>query len=108
MKCERVIRYMQRVAIGIPGDIRLFPLEESAWDAQIIITESLGNDPPGGGIEGIREGVVVGTALIQAGSAPTDTKCPWGGEIKTVPGIAAAAVVDTKLPWGGEIKTAKI
>ncbi len=40
-ECERVIRYMQRVAKGIPGDIRLFPMEESTWDAQIIITECL-------------------------------------------------------------------
>ena len=32
---------MQRVAKGIPGDIRLFPMEESTWDAQVIITECL-------------------------------------------------------------------
>lgn len=42
-ECERVIRYMQRVAHGIPGDIRLFPMEESTWNAQIIITECLQN-----------------------------------------------------------------
>jgi len=40
-ECERVIRYMQRVAKGIPGDIRLFPMEESTWDAQVVITECL-------------------------------------------------------------------
>ena len=38
-ECERIIRYMQRVAKGIPGDIRLLPMEESTWDAQITITE---------------------------------------------------------------------
>ncbi|MGD1087096.1 MAG: CRISPR-associated endonuclease Cas2 [Verrucomicrobiota bacterium] len=38
-ECERVIRYMQRVATGIPGDIRLFPMENSTWEAQVIITE---------------------------------------------------------------------
>jgi CRISPR-associated endonuclease Cas2 len=38
-ECERVIRYMQRVAKGIPGDVRLLPMEESTWAAQIIITE---------------------------------------------------------------------
>lgn len=36
-ECERVIRQMKRVALGIPGDIRLLPMEESVWDAQIII-----------------------------------------------------------------------
>jgi CRISPR-associated endonuclease Cas2 len=38
-ECERVIRYMRRVASGIVGDVRLFPLEESTWDAQIVISE---------------------------------------------------------------------
>ena len=38
-ECERVIRYMQRVAKGIPGDVGLLPMEESTWAAQIIITE---------------------------------------------------------------------
>lgn len=42
-ECERVIRYMQRVADGIPGDIRLLPMDESTWDAQIIITAGLEN-----------------------------------------------------------------
>ena len=36
---EKVIRYMRRVALGIEGDIRLLPLEETAWNAQIIISE---------------------------------------------------------------------
>lgn len=40
-ECERVIRYMERVARGIPGDIRLFPMEESTWDAQVVITECI-------------------------------------------------------------------
>ena len=39
-ECERVIRYMQRVAKGIPGDIRLLPMEETTWAAQIIISEA--------------------------------------------------------------------
>lgn len=38
-ECERVIRYMRRVAKDIVGDVRLFPLEESTWDAQIVISE---------------------------------------------------------------------
>lgn len=42
-ECERAIRYMRRVAKGIPGDIRLFPMEESTWDQQIIITELVEN-----------------------------------------------------------------
>jgi len=42
-ECERVIRYMKRAATGITGDIRLFPLEESTWDAQIVISELLEN-----------------------------------------------------------------
>jgi CRISPR-associated endonuclease Cas2 len=40
-ECERVIRYMRRVAHGIPGDIRLFPMEKNVWDAQIIITQTM-------------------------------------------------------------------
>ncbi len=38
-ECERVIRYMRRVAAQIPGDIRLLPMERSVWDSQIIISE---------------------------------------------------------------------
>jgi CRISPR-associated endonuclease Cas2 len=37
-ECERVIRYMQRVSDGIPGDIRLIPMEKTTWDAQIILS----------------------------------------------------------------------
>lgn len=40
-ECERVIRYMRRVAAGIPGDIRLLPMEKATWEAQIIISELL-------------------------------------------------------------------
>jgi CRISPR-associated endonuclease Cas2 len=40
-ECERVIRYMRRVAHGIPGDIRLFPMEKTVWDAQIVITQAI-------------------------------------------------------------------
>lgn len=38
-ECERIIRQMKRAAHGIPGDIRLLPMEEAVWDAQIILTE---------------------------------------------------------------------
>lgn len=38
-ECDRVVRYMRRVADGIPGDIRLLPLEKSVWEAQIIISQ---------------------------------------------------------------------
>jgi CRISPR-associated endonuclease Cas2 len=37
-ECERVIRYMRRVSDGIPGDIRIFPMERSAWEAQILLS----------------------------------------------------------------------
>ena len=39
-ECDRIIRYMRRVADGIKGDIRLFPMERSTWDAQILISEA--------------------------------------------------------------------
>jgi CRISPR-associated endonuclease Cas2 len=38
-ECERVIRHMRRVVQGIPGDIRLLPMEESVWAAQIVLSE---------------------------------------------------------------------
>ena len=38
-ECDRVIRFMKRVASGIPGDIRLFPMDEGVWERQIIISE---------------------------------------------------------------------
>lgn len=35
---DRVIRYMRRVAAQIPnGDIRLFPMENSIWEQQVIL-----------------------------------------------------------------------
>lgn len=35
---DRVIRYMRRVAAQIPdGDIRLFPMENSVWEQQVIL-----------------------------------------------------------------------
>ena len=37
-ECEKVIRYMKRVATGIPGDIRLIPFERAAWESQIVIS----------------------------------------------------------------------
>ena len=46
-ECDRVIRYMRRVATGIPGDIRLIPLDRAAWDAQIVVTgESVESKAP--------------------------------------------------------------
>ena len=42
-ECERIIRYMRRVAGNIQGDIRLFPMEENVWDSQIVISEILEN-----------------------------------------------------------------
>lgn len=42
-ECERVIRFMRRISADIPGDIRLFPMEESTWNAQIILSECLEN-----------------------------------------------------------------
>ena len=40
-ECERVIRYMRRVAAEIPGDIRLFPMEKAVWEAQILLATLL-------------------------------------------------------------------
>jgi CRISPR-associated endonuclease Cas2 len=40
-ECERVIRHMKRMVADIEGDIRLFPMEERVWDAQIIMSEYL-------------------------------------------------------------------
>ena len=40
-ECDRVIRYMRRVALDIPGDIRLLPMEKSVWEAQIVISQIL-------------------------------------------------------------------
>lgn len=37
-ECQRVIRYMRRVSQGIEGDIRIFPMERSAWEAQILLS----------------------------------------------------------------------
>ena len=38
-ECDRVVRFMRRVADGIPGDIRLLPMEKNVWQAQIIISQ---------------------------------------------------------------------
>jgi len=40
-ECDRVIRHMKRMSASIEGDIRLFPMEERVWDAQIIMSEYL-------------------------------------------------------------------
>ena len=37
-ECQRIIRYMRRVSQGIEGDIRIFPMERSAWEAQILLS----------------------------------------------------------------------
>ena len=39
-ECERVIRFMKRVAADLKGDIRLFPMERTTWDAQILISNT--------------------------------------------------------------------
>ena len=44
-ECERIIRYMRRVAAGIEGDIRLFPMERATWDAQIVMSETIAQSP---------------------------------------------------------------
>ena len=39
-ECERIIRFMRRVAADLKGDIRLFPMERTTWDAQILISNT--------------------------------------------------------------------
>ena len=39
-ECDRIIRFMKRVAAEMKGDIRLFPMERSTWDAQILISNT--------------------------------------------------------------------
>ena len=36
-ECDRVIRYMKRVAQQVDGDVRLFPMEKAVWDAQLLL-----------------------------------------------------------------------
>ena len=44
---DRVIRYMRRVEQLVPdGDIRLFPMENSVWDQQIILLGEDTTPPP--------------------------------------------------------------
>jgi len=47
-ECQRIIRYMKRVSYGIDGDIRIFPMEKSAWDSQILLSgvESSSTEKP--------------------------------------------------------------
>jgi len=40
-ECERVVRHMRRVSRGMPGDIRLLPMDETTWNAQIVLSEVL-------------------------------------------------------------------
>lgn len=40
-ECERVIRHMRRLAGYVAGDVRLFPMDESVWEAQILIKEAV-------------------------------------------------------------------
>ena len=44
-ECERIIRYMRRVSQGIEGDIRIFPMEKSAWDSQILLSRVESSSP---------------------------------------------------------------
>lgn len=37
---ERVIRHMRRIAQGLPGDIRLLPMEESTWEGHIVASST--------------------------------------------------------------------
>lgn len=43
----RIIRYMRRVAAQIPeGDIRLFPMDKSVWEQQVVLLgEAVTHDP---------------------------------------------------------------
>ena len=44
---DRVIHYMRRVAQQVPnGDIRLFPMENSVWEQQIILLGENDAPPP--------------------------------------------------------------
>lgn len=36
-ECDRIIRYMRRVAQQVEGDVRLFPMEKTVWDAQLML-----------------------------------------------------------------------
>jgi CRISPR-associated endonuclease Cas2 len=38
-ECERVIRHLRNIAKNMPGDIRIFPMEESVWEGQIILNQ---------------------------------------------------------------------
>jgi CRISPR-associated endonuclease Cas2 len=37
---ERVIRHMRRLATGLPGDVRMLPMEESVWEGHIVASAS--------------------------------------------------------------------
>jgi CRISPR-associated endonuclease Cas2 len=39
-ECDRVIRYMRRVAAHVDGDVRLFPMERAVWDAQLLLCDA--------------------------------------------------------------------
>jgi len=39
-ECERVIRHLRNIAKNLPGDIRIFPMEESVWNGHIILNQS--------------------------------------------------------------------
>jgi CRISPR-associated endonuclease Cas2 len=36
-ECDRVIRYMRRVASQVEGDVRLFPMDKTVWEAQLLL-----------------------------------------------------------------------
>lgn len=37
---DRVVRHMRRIAQGLPGDIRLLPMEESTWEGHIVVSST--------------------------------------------------------------------
>ena len=39
-EAERVIRHMRKFAYGLPGDIRMLPMEESVWEGHIVANSS--------------------------------------------------------------------
>ena len=47
-ECDRVIRYMRRVALQVDGDVRLFPMERTVWDAQLLLCakDEIQSKPP--------------------------------------------------------------
>ncbi|MCX7818794.1 MAG: CRISPR-associated endonuclease Cas2 [Kiritimatiellae bacterium] len=55
-ECERVIRHMRRIAKFVEGDVRLLPMDEKVWEAQIVLKES---DAAATRIRRLHESVVI-------------------------------------------------